>query len=145
MTTIRLFRIGLLFLVATLSSCDGVAPGGLASFDSPGGGGIGGTGVTSSGSINGFGSIFVNGVEFDTDSAEILINGKPASEEELRLGMVVLVSGTVDDNGTTGTASQVIFDQEVEGPVEAIERDQDGDSMLVTVIGVRVIAERTST
>ncbi len=55
--------------------------------------------------------------------------------------MVVLVTGTVDD-GITGTASRVVFDQEVEGPVQTIERDQDGDSMLITVLGVSVIAER---
>jgi hypothetical protein len=56
--------------------------------------------------------------------------------------MVVLVTGTVDDDGITGTASRVVFDQEVEGPVQTIERDQDGDSMLITVLGVSVIAER---
>jgi hypothetical protein len=145
MFAIRFSRIILLLVIATLPGCGGGAGGGIASAASPSGGGIGGTGVTSSGTIDGFGSIFVNGVEFNTEGAEILIDGEPAGEEALGLGMVVLVSGTIDDNGTIGTAAQVIFDQEVEGPVEAIERDQDGDSMLVTVIGVSVIAERTGT
>jgi hypothetical protein len=38
------------------------------------GGGIGGTGVTNAGEITDFGSIWVNGVEFDTQQAEIYIN-----------------------------------------------------------------------
>jgi len=38
-------------------------------------GGIGGSGVTSQGSVSEFGSIFVNGTEFDTSNAAIIING----------------------------------------------------------------------
>ena len=53
-------------------------------------GGIGGTGITS-GPINGFGSIIVNGVRFDVAQAEILFNGVAAVEQRLRPGMVVQV------------------------------------------------------
>ena len=146
MSVVRLCRLGLLLVIATLQGCGAAGEGGLASVV-PTGGGIGGSGVTStsSGTVTAFGSIFVNGVEFETDSAEIFIDGELASEDELGLGMVVVVSGTVDDNGTTGTATVVIFDKEVKGPIEAIDLDQDGDSMLIIVIGVSVIAERTGT
>ncbi len=37
--------------------------------------GIGGTGITS-GEITGFGSIFVNGVEFNTDNSHFEVDGK---------------------------------------------------------------------
>ena len=47
----------------------------------------------SSGTIDGFGSIFVNGIEYETDDAEIVVNGQAADESALRLGMVVDVSG----------------------------------------------------
>jgi hypothetical protein len=139
-------RACLLMLIAVLASCGGGGGGGgVAAVSSPGGGGIGGTGLTSSGTVDGFGSIFVNGVEFETDDAVILVDGESVGEDQLGLGMVVVVSGTVNDDGATGIAERVIYDEEVEGPVESIERDQDGDSMLLVVVGQEVIAERTGT
>ncbi len=39
--------------------------------------GIGGSGVTSSGTITGFGSIFVNGVEFETSSSTFNVDDNP--------------------------------------------------------------------
>ena len=79
------------------------------------------------GTINGFGSIFVNGVEFETDEADILVDGQRVGEDALGLGMVVLVDGTVNEDGVTGTANSVVFDDEVEGPIEAIQPGQDGE------------------
>ncbi|MCU7855552.1 MAG: hypothetical protein KZQ79_07650, partial [Candidatus Thiodiazotropha sp. (ex Lucinoma borealis)] len=54
-------------LIATLYSCGG--GGGSQVAD----GGIGGTGV-SMGRVTGFGSIFVNGIEFETDNASFTVN-----------------------------------------------------------------------
>jgi len=55
-------------------------------------GGIGGTGITgiSAGQIQRFGSVFVNGVEWETESAEIEFEGiqNPLSDD-LQLGMFV--------------------------------------------------------
>ena len=62
-------------------------------------GGIDGSGVISQGSISGFGSIFVNGTEFDTSDAAIIINGveigisDPAVRENLDIGRVITVEG----------------------------------------------------
>jgi len=50
--------------------------------------------------------------------------------------MVVLVTGSVNEDGVTGTASHVVFDRYLVGPVETLERNLDGDSMLITVLGV---------
>ncbi len=86
-------------------------------------GGIGGTGI-SSGPISGFGSIYVNGVEFDTDKAEIYVNGDPASEEELQLGMVVKVYGRIDSNDPSrGDAERIDFNYTLQGEIVAIDRD----------------------
>ncbi len=127
-----------------LASCGGAGGIGLAAI-LPGGGGIGGSGATASGSINGFGSIFVNGVEYDTAQADIQVNGQSATESDLGLGMVVLVSGTVNADGVTGTADSVAFDGNVRGPVESIQLSQDGDTQQLSILGSSVIVERIGT
>ena len=104
--SIKLKVIGL--ICALLVACGGGGGGGGVSGIDPGGG-IGGTGMTSSGSISAFGSIFVNGVEYETDSASISVDGDDATEAELGLGMVVTVIGTVNDDSVTGTAERVIY------------------------------------
>lgn len=82
--------------------------------------GIGRTGVAV-GPISTFGSIVVNGVHYDTDSATITINSQPATQGDLRVGQVVVISGSIDDGGTTGTANTVIFDDNVKGPIQSID------------------------
>jgi hypothetical protein len=101
--------------------------------------------VKSIGTIDGFGSIFVNGVEFDTDDASIFLDGRPATEDALHLGMVVTVDGVISTDGVTGTARTIIFDDEIQGPVTTIVPGRDGDSLLITILGFDVIVERTST
>jgi len=98
-----------------------------------------------SGSITGFGSVFVGGVRFETDDAEIIIDGEPASERDLAVGMVVLLDGTVNDDGSTGTATRIVYDDELTGPIESIEPSADGDALLLVVLGFNVIVERTGT
>jgi hypothetical protein len=131
-------------LLSLLVACGGSGGGGVAG-DLPGGGGIGGTGVTSSGTIDAFGSIFVNGVEYETDGASISIDGDDATEAALGLGMVVLVSGTVNDDGVTGTATTVSYDDDLQGPIEAIQTDADGDSKILTIFGFNVTVTRVGT
>ncbi len=123
------------FILAGLSACGGGGGGGgggIAGIDDGPVGGISGSGATTSGTLDGFGSIFVNGVEYETDNAEIIIEGQPASESDLGVGMVVVVKGTVNDDGTTGTAERVFFDDEVEGPVTTIQIGQDNDTKLLS-------------
>ena len=97
-------------------------------------GGTGGTGATSGsgatgvsyGAITGFGSVFVNGVEFSTSGATITIDDMPHSESDLRAGMVVTVRGSI--SGATGTASQIKVDYAVKGFVEQVT---DANHMVV--------------
>ena len=138
-------------LALVLSACGGGGGGDLlsaaVSVPPTSGGGIGGSGssTTSSGSIDGFGSIFVNGVRFETDDAEVIVNGEVRDDDALRLGMVVLVTGEVDDSGTSGTAERVIYDNELKGPTSGIEVSADGDAKLLTILGINVIVERLGT
>ena len=73
------------------------------------------------GTINGFGSVIVNGVRYSTSGATITVDGQAATESDLRVGQVVRIEGTVDAGGTTGTARSITFDDEVEGPVQGID------------------------
>jgi len=81
------------------------------------GGGTGGAGVTGSfGTITAFGSVFVNGVEFSTSGATIVLDDNPATESNLRVGMVVTVSGP---RSGSGSATRIEVDDAVKGFVEA--------------------------
>ncbi len=95
-------------------------------------GGIGGTGI-SSGPISGFGSVIVNGVRFDTRDATILIDGRTATEEELQVGMVVTVEGSIEE----GRAERIEFNPTLRGTIEAI----DGAARTFEVMGQRVIVD----
>jgi len=83
-------------------------------------GGISGNGIAI-GPISNFGSIIVNGVVYDTSSATFTINEVPGGQADLSVGHVVTVTGTIDSNGTTGTANTVLFEDIVKGPVESID------------------------
>ena len=140
MKTTSILRPCLVVLTAgALFGCGGGGGGGSSSSVDP-------TGVTAAGTITGFGSIFVNGVEFETGTASVTLDDSPGSEAELRLGMVVRVRGTVDDTGTRGTADAVEFDDDVQGPVSGpIVTGPDGLSKTFTVLGVSVRADSTKT
>lgn len=82
----------------------------------------GGTpGAVSVGAISGFGSVIVNGVVFSTITATIIVDGQVATQADLAVGQVVVVTGEIDANGTTGTADRIVFDDIVEGPIMAID------------------------
>ena len=83
-------------------------------------GGIGRTGFAI-GPVANFGSIVVNGVHYDTAGATFTNDDNPAAETDLKVGHMVLVQGTIDDNLTTGTADSVAFDDAVKGPVDSID------------------------
>ena len=96
-------------------------------------GGINGGG-RSRGAITAFGSIFVNGVEYDLTGSTITINGQPATEAQLRVGQVVTVDGFVNPDLTTGQALTVGFESNVRGVVTAVTPSQAS----LTVLGQKV-------
>jgi len=120
-----------LFLCSLLSfSCSGGDGTQTAS------GGIGGTGI-SQGPITEFGSIFVNGVEFETDGATVTIDDQAASDSGLKLGMFVTVKGTIEADGLTGQALTIEFEEDIEGPIDSI--DLAGNTLVV--MGQTVIVD----
>ena len=121
-----------------LISCGG-GGGGMSA-----GGGIDGTGIMSAGVVSAFGSIVVNGTEFDTSKAAIIINGEELGVGDdfilgnLEIGMVVTVEGRISKDGTRVTADRVVYNDNVVGPVESIS-DIDATTKEVVVLGQTVI------
>ena len=99
-------------------------------------GGIGRTGIAQ-GPISTFGSVVVNGVRYDTNSAVFTINGLSGSQDDLRVGQVITVSGTIDDNGVDGNADDVNFDDNVKGPIQSI----DVATSQIVVLGQTVLID----
>ena len=96
----------------------------------------------SQGQIEGFGSVFVNSVEWETDSVEIEIEGSPGfSESDLQIGMLVKVEGNLDASGTSGTATTINFDDNLEGPISSITPSSTGSVKTLLVMGQTVIVE----
>ncbi len=98
------------------------------------GGGTGGTGITSFGTITAFGSVFVNGVEFSTSGAMIVRDDASVTQSDLRVGMVVTVSGS--HSGSSGSATRIEVDEAVKGFVEA-----KADANHWTVMGQTVLID----
>ena len=90
-----------------------------------GGGGVAGIdrlGVTT-GTINGFGSIIVNGVEYETNAADFDIDDGPGSQSELKVGQQVTIQWDSSDDGVTRNAQSVSYDDLLEGLIDS----NDGD------------------
>ena len=69
---------------------------------------------TTSGPITSFGSIYVNGQEIETNSADIYIEDEAADESDLRVGMMVHV-----EHDGNGNAYRIHHDDDLEGIVMA--------------------------
>ncbi len=126
--------LGSLVLFA-ISACGGGGYGGQGGDSPPPSGGIVRTGMAV-GPIATFGSVVVNGVRYSTAGATITVDDSPGTESDLRVGQVVRIRGELDAGLTTGTASSVSFDDNVEGPVQTI--DAAGSSLVVLGQTVRV-------
>jgi hypothetical protein len=101
----------------TLAACGGSSsdPAG----GGGGGGGGGGTPATSKGVVTALGSVTVNGIRFDTSTAQIRIDDNPGRpESELKLGMVVKVKGSKDDATASGRATEVEAHHVLRGKVD---------------------------
>jgi hypothetical protein len=99
------------FLIGTLTAFAVISCGGGGTNTA---GGIGGTGV-SYGPVTGFGSVIVNGVEYQTGSASFTKDGVSTTQAGLGVGMLVSVT-----NDGSGNAKSVSFSDNVQGPVSSI-------------------------
>ena len=86
--------------------------------------------VITIGTITGFGSIFVDGVEYSTSRANIEVDGQPASDFQLQIGQIVSLQGGIGPDGRTGTAFAVSFTGDVRGPSRQSTAGQPTSSCL---------------
>jgi hypothetical protein len=119
-----------------LASCSGGSPNA--------GGGIGGSGIISRGAISALGSLTVNGTEFDTRGAALIIGGEAVGvgDDVLRafldVGRVVTVEGFMDEAGGS-FAERVFYRSEVSGPVGRIT-EIDSQTKVLADSGQTVMA-----
>ena len=79
--------------------------------------------VVTVGPITGFGSVHLNGHEFDTSSVTVLMDDRSARMEDLRVGMMVSVRATMTISNQAMEANQIRFVDDAEGPVTALNRE----------------------
>jgi hypothetical protein len=95
------------------------------------GGGAGGNGTPSAGTgstktmlvtgaISGFGSVIVNGVHYESDSAAVTLEGHSGTVGQLKVGEVVNLKATID---SLGNAHATTIDQQrlIQGVVQAVD------------------------
>ena len=99
-----------------LSACGGGGGGtydGTPSVPDPAGAAAG---ALAFGTVTAFGSVWVNGVEYDTATAAIRIDDAPGGTDDLRVGMVVRVDGSALEH----RATTVTVDGALKGRVEQV-------------------------
>lgn len=91
-----------------------------------GGCGVGqdGTGATpdtqATGVVTGFGSVIVDGVSYEVANAEIATDGTGGRrQDDLRVGMVVTLTGSLANDGTSGSAARLNFESLIRGTLDA--------------------------
>ena len=92
------------------------------------------TPVMATGTITGFGSIYLGGRHYTTSSAAVRKNGRTATESQLAVGQVARVKAQQNDTDNTGVAETIDVDESVVGPIAAI----DSTNSMVTVLGQSV-------
>ncbi|TAK98407.1 MAG: hypothetical protein EPO08_19075 [Rhodospirillaceae bacterium] len=112
---------------------DGLGGTGISSklASNPNGDGLGGTGIV--GTISGFGSIIVNGLELEFDrSTAVGTDGRPAALDELRIGQVI--QGVAHRKDGRISLESLDIQHAVTGPIAAI----DTNTQAMTVLGQTV-------
>jgi hypothetical protein len=106
------------------------------------------TPLTAVGKLTGFGSVYVNGVEFETDSASYDVDDMSgSSDSDVSVGMIVTITGSINADGSTGTADSVSYDDEIEGPVANLVQPDPLDETIktFTVFGINIVASSSET
>ena len=125
--------LGAVGLVGLLSGC-----GGGGDSAPVGAGGSASGSAAASGTITGFGSVFVNGKKFETSESSFVVDGQSGSQGNLKLGMTVVVTGSF--NGDQRSASSVRQRDAVEGLVQSIA----ADGLSLVVMGQAVLVDSTT-
>lgn len=138
-------KIASLFITLGLLGCGGsssIGPEAIAEMPEPStqlqNSGAEGKPINAIGPITAFGSVIVNGVKYNTDNAVITINGQPALQDELAVGQVVNIVGTINSDGVTGVATQVNYYSNLVGPIESINAEMRTFVVLGQTISIAI-------
>src|SRR6266853_3310061 len=115
----------LLAAAAALVACGGGS--GMSSTTPPGS-----APLMATGTITGFGSVYVNGVHFTTTSATIRKNRQVVAQSALKVGEIAHVKGSKNASDATGNADSVDVEENVVGPIATIGTNT------ITVLGQTV-------
>ncbi len=99
--------------------------------------------ASSEGPITGFGSVIMNGVRWNTDNADFEIDGRPGTQAELGIGMIVRVEGRKSSDGSC-VAEHVRFESRLRGPVRLIV-ELGPDNKALEIFGLRALVSRADT
>lgn len=103
--------------------------------------GIGGTGIL--GTISGFGSIIVNGLELEYDrGTNVETDGAPAMLEDLRVGQVV--QGVARMKGPKLYLDKLEMQHAVTGPIESIDHAKETLTVLGQKVRVNLSGDKTA-
>lgn len=92
------------------------------------------TSESSQGVISGFGSIYINGKKYNTDNANIAINGQASSSiSNLKVGMKISLTSSSNGNGDN-IATSVIYDTEIKGYIQSIDRNNQQILIADTIV-----------
>ncbi|MDH5545435.1 MAG: DUF5666 domain-containing protein [Gammaproteobacteria bacterium] len=97
------------------------------------------TGYLTSGVITGFGSVYINGVEFETDNAAFTVDDATGAESQLKVGMYITLEGDINADGQTGKAAKITFESEIEGMV--LENTVSGGVGTLNIMGQTVTVD----
>ena len=110
-------------------------------------GGIGGSGIISTGAVTEIGSVRVNGRRFDTVDAQVYVDGiyvgsgDQIVEQWIAPGQIVRVDGRTTDNGNS--AQRVTYTPLIYGPVQEIEII-DSATLRIKVLEQSIIIDRNT-
>ena len=91
--------------------------------------------VIKTGVITGFGSVYVDGQRFITDNTLFTVNGQSGQTiEQLKVGMKISMSVQESDDNDTLTVSSVLYDNDIEGVVTGIDRNNKQLEIVGTVV-----------
>jgi hypothetical protein len=130
------YRVALILSVVILSACGGGGGDNSAGSDN----------VTSVGRIDGFGSVYVNGIEYDTTNTTYRVDDETAYDDsDLAVGMKVRIEGYVNSDNRTGVANSIYYDDDIEGPIDSGSLVDDGSTKTFTVLGLNVSVDAATT
>ena len=122
MKSLQLNFLKVAAMAALVAGCGGGGGSGGSTSNPPpsGGGTTSGKTTFVTGAIAGFGSVIVNGVRYDTDSAQVSIEDKPSTAAQLRVGEVIRLTAEVDAQGVA-RAKSIQQDHLLQGAVQAVD------------------------